>query len=393
MTEVSMTGTVFLRDMFILKGQIKMCGALVPSTDQLPQVDKLKWALLQYISGTYICIYTVTDFTRRSSEWIKDRQHESEKMRREEEDADSFYKDKTELQEGLKPTLKALKEMQNFLEAVEKLAVTSVQVFEENQVLQLCEETDLESVKKIRSAAQLICPLLISFRRDNEVFFRAKLVNVEVMQFHLNQYISNIGQICEVFRRVCPTVLCFNSPSVNPDQVEGDAEKMLHRIIELDKLREDEPFRTAFLFQDRHQTFIKEFREKKERMLQFLDDVEACAVQLDRVNKGARICSVLGSSVGLIGGILSIVVSVALIGAGAGLGVCSGANAEVTTATETGVNLTQKKKADDAFEMFMKDMNALHQCLDDRRMREERRGRKMRGERERTRGEREEREK
>ncbi|KAJ0056736.1 hypothetical protein NL108_014126 [Boleophthalmus pectinirostris] len=139
--------------------------------------------------------------------------------------------------------------------------------------------------------------------------------------------------------------------------------------------RDDKHFRTVFLFQDKHRTFMDEFRQKKQVMLQFLEDVEICAVKLDKMTKGARISNVTGSSVGLVGGALSIVglalipvtfgASMALIGTGAGLGVLSGANAVTTLAVEKGVNHTQKKEAEKRFENFMEDMNFLQNCLDD----------------------------
>uniref|UniRef100_A0A3P9M9S3 Si:ch73-233k15.2 n=1 Tax=Oryzias latipes TaxID=8090 RepID=A0A3P9M9S3_ORYLA len=98
-----------------------------------------------------------------------------------------------------------------------------------------------------------------------------------------------------------------------------------------------------------------EFSERQPRMLQFLKELEENAVQLDSMNKGAKISSVVGSSVGAVGGVLSIVglalipftagVSVALAVAGIGMGVTSGVNSIVTTATELGVNRTHQKKA------------------------------------------------
>uniref|UniRef100_A0A3P9J0M6 Si:ch73-233k15.2 n=1 Tax=Oryzias latipes TaxID=8090 RepID=A0A3P9J0M6_ORYLA len=83
---------------------------------------------------------------------------------------------------------------------------------------------------------------------------------------------------------------------------------------------------------------------RQPRMLQFLNELEENAVQLDRMSKGAKISSVAGSSVGAVGGVLSIVglalipvtagVSLALTMAGVGMGVTSGVNSLVTTATD-----------------------------------------------------------
>lgn len=43
-------------------------------------------------------------------------------------------------------------------------------------------------------------------------------------------------------------------------------------------------------------------------MLEFLNELEQCVVQLDKMSKGSKIYSVAGSSAGAIGGVLSIVV-------------------------------------------------------------------------------------
>ena len=110
-------------------------------------------------------------------------------------------------------------------------------------------------------------------------------------------------------------------------------------------------------------------------MLQFLTDLEEVAVQLDSMNKGAKISSVAGSSVGAVGGILSIVglalipvtagLSLGLTIGGAALGVTSGVNSAVTTATEIGVNRTQQKKASEVFQSFMEDVQSLQGCLEE----------------------------
>ncbi|XP_034750337.1 apolipoprotein L2-like [Etheostoma cragini] len=108
-------------------------------------------------------------------------------------------------------------------------------------------------------------------------------------------------------------------------------------------------------------------------MLQFLKDLEENAVQLDRMNTGAKISSVAGSSVGAVGGVLSIIglalspvtagASLVLIMTGVGLGVTSGVNSLVTTATEIGVNPTQQKKASESFQSFVEDVQGLQDCL------------------------------
>ncbi|XP_059204752.1 apolipoprotein L3-like [Centropristis striata] len=108
-------------------------------------------------------------------------------------------------------------------------------------------------------------------------------------------------------------------------------------------------------------------------MLQSLTDLEEIAVQLDSMNKGAKISSVAGSSVGAVGGVLSIVglalipvtagASLVLTMTGVGLGITSGVNSLVTTGTEIGVNHTQQNKASETFKSFMEDVKSLQDCL------------------------------
>ncbi|XP_034749359.1 apolipoprotein L3-like [Etheostoma cragini] len=136
----------------------------------------------------------------------------------------------------------------------------------------------------------------------------------------------------------------------------------------------NQSFRTVFLYQEKPCSgFIDMFSERQPRMLQFLKDLEENAVQLDRMNTGAKISSVAGSSVGAVGGVLSIIglalipvtagASLVLTMTGVGLGVTSGVNSVVTTATEIGVNHTQQKKASESFQSFMEDVQGLQDCL------------------------------
>ncbi|XP_035990384.1 apolipoprotein L3-like [Fundulus heteroclitus] len=141
-------------------------------------------------------------------------------------------------------------------------------------------------------------------------------------------------------------------------------------------LRMDPDFRTVFLFQeDSYHDFIKEFNERQPRMSDFLKELEADAVQLDSMNKGAKISSVVGSSVGAVGGVLSIVglalipvtagASLALTMTGIGMGVTSGVNSIVTTATEIGDNRTHQKNANKVLQSFMEDVMKLQDCLEE----------------------------
>lgn len=103
----------------------------------------------------------------------------------------------------------------------------------------------------------------------------------------------------------------------------------------------DPNFRMVFMFMEKAgEDFISKFEEHQPRMLKFLDELEQCAVQLDKMSKGSKISSVAGSSAGAIGGVLSIVglalipvtagASLALTMTGVGLGITSGLNSAVT---------------------------------------------------------------
>ncbi|XP_044037294.1 uncharacterized protein LOC122868916 isoform X1 [Siniperca chuatsi] len=287
-----------------------------------------------------------------------------------------------ELAAVLKDTLGGLETLEYFLDAVEKLAVTSLHVFmEENQVLRLPKGISLEHVQVVIIIARLICPLLLEFRRDASVFFLPKLQNVEVLSYQLDQYIQTTQIICEKlekssFSDFSLKMTIETAVNLGVDFSEHDIERMLHHINQLNEIRKNQHFRTVFLFQEESCSgFIREFSERQPRMLEFLKDLEESAVQLDRMNKGAKISSVAGSSVGAIGGVLSIVglalipvtagVSLALTMTGVGMGITSGVNSAVTTATEIGVNRKHQKKASEVFQSFMEDVQILQDCLEE----------------------------
>uniref|UniRef100_A0A671Z0U4 Apolipoprotein L n=1 Tax=Sparus aurata TaxID=8175 RepID=A0A671Z0U4_SPAAU len=303
-------------------------------------------------------------------EYIKNKVTSADKRREELE---------KELANVLKFTLGGLKKLQHFLEAVEKLAVTSLHVFmEENQVLRLPKGISLEHVRVVIIAARLICPLLLVFKRDASVFFLPKLHNVEVLSEQLDKYIKTTQIICEKLEKRLLFQRATTKPVVDLDVdfSEDEIQTMLGHINQLDKIRMDQNFRLVFLFRGVSCSgFISEFNERQSRMLQFLTDLEEVAVKLDSMNKGAKLSSVAGSSVGAVGGVLSIVglalipvtagVSLGLTIGGAALGVTSGVNSVVTTTTEIGVNRTQQKKASEVFQSFMEDVQSLQGCLEE----------------------------
>lgn len=322
-----------------------------------------------YTKDTLSYINIVTEFCEDLPQWTKARRTELTKI-------------KDDLTAVLKDTLGGLKKLDCFLDAVEKLAVTSLHVFKkENQVLQLPRGISCEQVQVVISSARQICPLLLKFKRDASVFFLPKLQNVDVLSYQLDKYIRTTQKICDKLEKSSFSEFSLKMTAetlvdLDVNLSEDDVQRMLCHITQLDEIRMNQDFRMVFLFQeDSGFAFISEFSKRQPGMLQFLNELEENAVQLDRMNKGAKISSVAGSSVGAVGGVLSIIglalipvtagVSLALTMTGVGMGITSGVNSAVTTATEIGVNRKHQKKASEVFQSFMKDVQILQDCLDD----------------------------
>ncbi|XP_063328777.1 uncharacterized protein LOC134626783 [Pelmatolapia mariae] len=375
---------------------------------------ELQETLCRYTTGTLTYIHTVRAFCEMFSKWMPCRDTEVEMMRdikdrlealdlninhvtKSEEKGKAFVeymKNKVtvnvdskraelekELVKVLKDTASGLESLSSFLDAVEKLAVTSLHVFKENHVLHLPQGISPEYVQAVIMAARLICPLLLEFKRDDNAFFLPKLQNVEVLAYQLDRYIQTSKIICEKLDKSCSSDFGLKMAvetvvDLDVDLSEDDIQRMLDHVNHLDEIRMNEQFRMVFLFQEKPcHGFISEFDKRQPTMLQFLKELEETAVQLDRMNMGAKISSVAGSSVGAVGGVLSIVglalspftagVSLALTMTGVGLGITSGVNSIVTTATEVGVNATQRKKASEVFKNFMEDVQSLQSCLEE----------------------------
>ncbi|XP_061568645.1 uncharacterized protein LOC133422636 [Cololabis saira] len=376
---------------------------------------ELQKALCRYTSDTLTYVHTVREFCGRFSEWMPRREtDELKKMKDIQKRADKISLDlshftksedkgkafmeymgnkftgdskreelQKELAAVLKDVLEGLEKLDCFLDAMEKLAVTSMHVFTENDMLKLPEEISLAHVRAVIDAARRICPLLLEFKRDASVFFLPRLPNADVMAYQLEQYIQTSRKICEEMEK---KKSCFSDFSLKTVQevavelrrglTERNIRQMLDHINQLDDIRMDTHFRMVFLFQkDSYRGFMKEFSEREPRMLRLLTELEGNAVQLDRMSKGAKISSVAGSSVSIVGGVLSIVgvalipvtmgVSLALTMTGLGLGVTSGVNSLVTTTTEVGVNRTQQKKAGEVLKSFMEDVTKLQGSLEE----------------------------
>uniref|UniRef100_A0A8C5HT19 Si:ch73-233k15.2 n=1 Tax=Gouania willdenowi TaxID=441366 RepID=A0A8C5HT19_GOUWI len=371
----------------------------------------LRNALCSYTTDTLSYILTVKSFCENSSKWvlrretefksmmdIKDRTDQITKVTNAKNKGQAFLKHmknmftpaasivnqyaelEKELSEVLKGTLEGLNKLGCFLDDVEKLAVTSLHVFMENEMLCLPENITLDDLQVVLLATASISPLLLEFKNDYKEFFLPKLKNMEVLTCRLAKYIQTTKTICEKLEKSCSCDFSLkktNNIKVNVHKglSEDYIQKMLDHINLLDEIRMDQHFRMVFLFQQEPgQHFVKTFTERQPRMLEFLQQLEETAVQLNRMHTGAKISSVAGSSVGLVGGVLSIVglalipvtfgASLVLTMTGAGLGIASGVNSVVTTATEIGVNKTQNKKAGEFFQNFMEDVQSVQDCVD-----------------------------
>ncbi|XP_046894393.1 uncharacterized protein apol isoform X2 [Hypomesus transpacificus] len=385
--------------------------------------EELTEVLCQYRSDTLSHIATLRDFCDRHSKWSLHRETELQMMTDIKERTDridltfkhvrespnkwkalgEYLKSgltqvtaekrreelEKELGEVLKDTLAGLEELDHFLDAVERLAVTSVSVFDDECQQFGDQEVSPAGVRDVITASQEACPLLVRFRRNARDFFLPSLFNVQVLAIQLDSYIRSTQQLCDKLESILMTASQTESePSQwmfwrkkkeeNVDLGALDDTSVLNMLVHLKYLsdvRTNPDFRLVFLFQEEAENFMELFIQSKPRMLQFLTDLEGSAVQLDNMKRGAQISTVAGSSVGAVGGVLSIVglalilvtagVSLALTMAGVGMGVTSGVNSVVTTVTETAVNATQQKKANELFQSFMEDVQNLQGCLED----------------------------
>ena len=167
---------------------------------------ELQQVLCRYVTDTLIYIDTVRGFCEDVSKWGLGRETElkiiidiKERVDNHVSKSGSHATLQEELDAVLKDTLVGLAKLEYFLDAVEKLAVTSLHVFTENQTLCLPKGITLDCVQVVITVARLICPLLLEFKRDAQVFFLPRLQNVEVLSYELDKYIRTTQKICETF--------------------------------------------------------------------------------------------------------------------------------------------------------------------------------------------------
>lgn len=369
-----------------------------------------------YVVNTLSYIRTVRDFCDKAEKWTLQRETELKTMKDIKDQADKISlkfdhvkhsEDKakafgqylwsglTQVTAGsrrqelekklsavLKDTLEGLEKLDHFLDAVEKLVVTSLFVFTSQSFLPKGESP--ASVRSVITAARMASPLLIHFKRNNETFFLPILNNVDVLTFQLNKYIQITQQLCERMEKKSKSVLWSGDThewmkgepliKFSLDISETSMQKLLDHLKQLIFIRMDHHTKLVFLFQENALNFIGLFSQHRSRMEQFLSDLEESAVQLDRMKFGANISTVAGSSVGVAGGVLSIVgialapvtagVSLALTLTGVGLGVTSGVNSLVTGITETAVNIHHGKNAQSIFQRYMEDVEKIQGRLE-----------------------------
>ncbi|XP_051572920.1 uncharacterized protein LOC127451905 isoform X3 [Myxocyprinus asiaticus] len=376
---------------------------------------RLQKLLSDYVVDTLRYIHTVRDFCDKEYKWTLQRETELEKMRdiKDQADkislrfehvqrsenkakafgeylwsgltqvtADSRYQElEKELGAILKDTLEGLEKLDHFLDAVEKLTVTSLFVFTGQSFLPKGESP--ASVRAVITAARMACPLLIHFKRNSKDFFLPVLSNVDVLAFQLDKYICTTQQLCERMEKKSKSVLWSGGfhewkkgevVKFSLNLSENSMQKMLEHLKKLWEIRMDQHTRLTFMFQKDALYFIGLFSQCHSRMELFLSDLEGSAVQLDRMKMGASISTVAGSSVGVAGGVLSIVglalapvtagVSLALTITGVSLGVTSGVNSLVTGITEAAVNNHHGKNAQSIFQRFMDDVQKILDCLE-----------------------------
>lgn len=375
----------------------------------------LEETLGNYISDTFIYIYILMDFSSKVDKWSLQRDEEVAAMRDihiRDENIDAKFEDikkskekvkavkeyvkkgltsmtadskrqelEKELGAVLKDTLEGLEKMQRFLEAVEKLAVTSLSVFPDSH--RLPNGMSPAAVRSVIFAARMAAPLLVHFKRDDAAFFFPSLNNVEVLAFQLDKYICISQQLCErIGKRL------KNIPYAGDDfrKSKGDfsyipmnktavsLQSMLNHLDQLVYIRRNQDIRLALLFREAALNFIGLLSRRRDQMRQFLSELEKSADQLDRMKKGASVSSVAGSSVGVAGGALSIAglalapvtagVSLILTMTGVGLGVASGVNSLATGITGMVINGKHGKQANAIFQSFIQDVQRILACME-----------------------------
>ncbi|XP_043088507.1 apolipoprotein L3-like [Puntigrus tetrazona] len=339
---------------------------------------RLQDRLTEYVSDTIGCIETLKDFCDQEQEWASGRKAEIEKLKEIGKNDDVEEEKEKKMEVVLRDTIEGLKKVESFLEAMEKLTVTSRSVFVERVFLLRGERP--ETVQSVISDAKIDAPILLQFKKKPESFFQPMFDNLEILINQLINYITRTKHLCHRVRQNSVLAVdIYNRNSHEPlvqlilDADEDTMSQMHDTLEQLSQIRMNPRTRLVFLFQDDAQTFVDVYGKCGKRMWQFLADLEERAKKLDSMKYGASVSNVVGSSLGITGGILSILgivlapfsagASLAFTVIGAGLGVTSGANAVVTSITESQVNRYQEQSAQNYLDSYKEDMMKIKESL------------------------------
>ncbi|XP_073712750.1 uncharacterized protein [Misgurnus anguillicaudatus] len=202
--------------------------------------EELQKLLPEYVVDTLNLIQTVRDFCDGEEKWTLHRETELKSIREIKDQADKIslkinhversenkvkavgeylwngltyfviadskcHKLEKKLGDVLKNTFEGLEKLDHFLDAVEKLTVTSLNVFTDQSVLPNWENP--ANVRSVITAARMASPLLLHFKRNNKSFFRPILNNVDVLAFQLDKYIQITQQLSMKMERTSRSVL------------------------------------------------------------------------------------------------------------------------------------------------------------------------------------------
>ncbi|KAG5278787.1 hypothetical protein AALO_G00102770 [Alosa alosa] len=230
----------------------------------------LQRTLERYISETLSSIRAINRFCAQQDNWSQKRNEEITQMGKIQAEAKrkgfrKFLKGvitgdsgrqglEKELGDVLKGTLEGIEQLQPFLEAVEKLAVTSLYAFTDDH--HLPRGANAADVRSVIKAARMAAPRVIHFKRDDKAFFLPSLDIVEVLACQLGNYINNSKLICETLE-TREKNSNFSEDSISEDSNEEfiQEESILDHLKQLIDLRNDPDLRLTFLFQDRGGNF------------------------------------------------------------------------------------------------------------------------------------------
>uniref|UniRef100_A0A8B9GUV7 Si:ch73-233k15.2 n=1 Tax=Astyanax mexicanus TaxID=7994 RepID=A0A8B9GUV7_ASTMX len=336
--------------------------------------DELEEQLRNYTMDTITDFKTVQTFSAKYQNWTLQRKAELDWMssiKRSLNDTKRKHLEK-KLESVLSKTRPGLKQLQIFLDAVERLAVTSPFICH-NETCSL-EGVDAKALQSVIVMARIVCPVLIVFKRDTQAFFQPNLDNIEVLYQQLAKYIKSTEDNKELLPQTSPeSVLGVDSFIQDYHYIIVNEQIPIYRSksIQILNLIGRNSFAASLCVGIASIFTIN--CETLSEMDQFLSDLEKAAAKLDSLKTGSRISNITGCTVGVLGGVLAIAglalapvtlgTSMALTFAGVGLGVASGATGISTGVAKMVVTKKQGKKANYVFQHFMEDVEKVLNCL------------------------------